>query len=118
MCASLGVWRILWGGRDRLERLQQTLASAAGAATGIDPGLRPWVRDAAAPGTLLQRARELARIAGRLGEARAGEGGLTVIEGSAGIGKTSLLRAVRCAGRASGMRVLSGRGSELEQVSS
>ena len=67
--------------------------------------------DALAPGSLLERARELARIAGRLGEARAGEGGLTVIEGPAGIGKTSLLRAVREQAEQGGMHVLTGRGS-------
>ena len=72
--------------------------------------------DALAPGSLLERARELARIAGRFAEARAGEGGLTVIEGPAGIGKTSLLRAVRGQAEAAGMRVLRGRGSELERT--
>ncbi len=66
-------------------------------------------------GALLERARELARIAGRLREARAGDGGLTVIEGPAGIGKTSLLRTLRAQAEEDGMRVLSGRGSELER---
>jgi DNA-binding CsgD family transcriptional regulator len=37
-----------------------------------------------------------------------------VIEGPAGIGKTSLLRAVRALGHQTGMQVLDGRGSELE----
>ena len=66
-------------------------------------------------GALLERARELARIAGRLAEARAGEGGLTVIEGPAGIGKTSLLQAVRALAEQDGMLVLAARGSELER---
>lgn len=48
-------------------------------------------------------------------EARAGDGGLTVIEGPAGIGKTSLLRALRSQAEGDGMRVLSGRGAELER---
>ena len=42
--------------------------------------------------SLHDRARELARIAGRLAEARTGDGSLTVIEGPAGIGKTSLMK--------------------------
>lgn len=71
--------------------------------------------DALVPGALLERERELARIAGRLAEARAGAGGLTVIEGPAGIGKTSLLRAVRVQARRAGMQVLAGRGSEHER---
>ena len=45
---------------------------------------------AAATSALHDRAQELARITGRLAQARAGAGGLTVIEGPAGIGKTSL----------------------------
>ena len=71
--------------------------------------------DGLVPGVLFERARELARIAGRLGEARAGDGGLTVIEGPAGIGKTSLLQAVRAQAEQAGMRVLSASGSQLEQ---
>ena len=63
---------------------------------------------------LLERERELARMSGRLGEARAGCGGFVVIEGPAGIGKTSLLRAVRALGHQTGMQVLDGRGSDLE----
>ena len=65
--------------------------------------------------TLYERSREVARITGRLAEARAGDGGLTVIEGPAGIGKTRLLREARADGERSGMGVLSARGSELEQ---
>ncbi|MEY2516734.1 MAG: hypothetical protein QOJ89_4092 [bacterium] len=71
--------------------------------------------DTPTSGALLERAQELARIAGRLAEARAGEGGLTVVEGPAGIGKTSLLRAVRARAEQDGMLVLSARGSELER---
>jgi len=74
-----------------------------------------------APSSLINAAPGLQRlglfVAGRLGEARAGDGGLTMIEGPAGIGKTSLLRAVRAQAEQAGMRVLSGRGSELEQPS-
>ncbi len=65
--------------------------------------------------TLYERAREVARITGRLGEARAGDGGLTVIEGPAGIGKTRLLQEARAEAERRGMTVLTARGSELEQ---
>lgn len=69
----------------------------------------------AAAGTLYERAREVARINGRLAEARAGDGGLTAIEGPAGIGKTRLLQEVREHAERAGMTVLAGRGSELER---
>jgi DNA-binding CsgD family transcriptional regulator len=66
------------------------------------------------PGGLLEREGELARIDGLLAAARAGHGGVLVITGPAGIGKTVLLtEAEQRAGR-SGMRVLAGRGGELE----
>jgi len=68
----------------------------------------------AAAETLYERARETARINGRLAEARAGDGGLTVIEGPAGIGKTRLLQEVRAQAQRTDMTVLAGRGSELE----
>jgi DNA-binding CsgD family transcriptional regulator len=66
------------------------------------------------PGGLLERKGELARIDRLLTTARAGRGGVVVITGPAGIGKTALLtEAEERAGRA-GMRVLAGRGGELE----
>jgi DNA-binding CsgD family transcriptional regulator len=64
-------------------------------------------------GGLLERQGELARIDGLLAAARAGRGGLVVITGPAGIGKTVLLtEAAERAGRWG--RVLAGRGGELE----
>jgi predicted ATPase len=67
-----------------------------------------------APGGLLERQGELARIDRLLAAARAGRGGILVITGPAGIGKTVLVtEAGERAGRA-GMRVLAGRGGELE----
>src|SRR5215469_11912584 len=66
------------------------------------------------PGGLLEREDDLALIDGLLAAARAGRGGVLVITGPAGIGKTSLLtEATEQAARA-GMRVLAGRGGELE----
>jgi DNA-binding CsgD family transcriptional regulator/energy-coupling factor transporter ATP-binding protein EcfA2 len=51
-------------------------------------------RDVAGP-VLLERDRELAELAQAAREAAAGEGGLVLISGEAGIGKSSLVRAVR-----------------------
>jgi DNA-binding NarL/FixJ family response regulator len=71
--------------------------------------------DAATLPLLVERERELARIDGRLAEARRGDGGLLVIEGPAGIGKTSLVRVLRHNAREAGMQVLHARGAELER---
>jgi hypothetical protein len=63
---------------------------------------------------LLEREQELAVLAGRVALlTERGDGGLAVIEGSAGIGKTRLLGEVRLQACAS-LRVLTARGSELE----
>ena len=62
---------------------------------------------------LLERDDELAVLAKHVEATRAGEGSLVVIEGTAGIGKTRLLREART--RAAGeLRVLSARGGEHE----
>ena len=70
---------------------------------------------AAVTGPLLERSGELARIESALTEARNGSGTFVVIEGSAGIGKTSLLAATRAAALGSGMRILRARPTELER---
>ena len=70
---------------------------------------------AAVTGPLLERSDELARIESALSEARSGRGTLVVVEGPAGIGKTSLLAAARAAAAESRMRVLRSRGTELER---
>jgi DNA-binding CsgD family transcriptional regulator/DNA polymerase III delta prime subunit len=64
---------------------------------------------------LLERERELRTLREGLDRARAGEGTLLLIEGPAGVGKTTLVRAVRAAGERAGMTLLEARGSELEQ---
>jgi predicted ATPase len=58
---------------------------------------------------LLERRGELAAIRGALGT-----GGVVVIEGGAGIGKTSLLAAAAEDAEAAGYQVLRARASELE----
>ena len=64
---------------------------------------------------LLERDHELERIQDRLHQAAEGRGGALVVEGPAGIGKTTLLAAARGAAEDGGFRVLRGRGAELER---
>jgi DNA-binding CsgD family transcriptional regulator len=59
---------------------------------------------------LLERDAEVAAIEAAIEDAG---GGLVLIEGPAGIGKSALLRHAEAAGRRRGMRVLRARGSEL-----
>ena len=63
---------------------------------------------------LFDRDRELSAVGALLDHAASGAGGLLLVEGEAGIGKTGILRAASTLARASGLRVLSARGSELE----
>jgi DNA-binding CsgD family transcriptional regulator len=67
------------------------------------------------PGELLERGAELAGLAGVLDDAAARRGGLAVVEGSPGIGKSRLLAWVRAQARERGMRVGFARGAELER---
>jgi DNA-binding CsgD family transcriptional regulator len=67
-----------------------------------------------APDGLCEREGELARVDELLAAARAGRGGVLLITGPAGIGKTVLLGAARERAGQAGMRVLAGRGGELE----
>src|SRR5215469_9046817 len=69
-------------------------------------GVRP-------PVELLERDDEVATLAECVALTSNGHGGLVVIEGTAGIGKTRLLAEAR-AQAAEHMRVLSARGGELE----
>src|SRR6478672_9495279 len=61
---------------------------------------------------ILERDAELAALAAAVGAAEAGHGCLVLVEGPAGIGKTTLLRA---ACRGPGPRVLTARGLLLVQ---
>jgi hypothetical protein len=61
---------------------------------------------------LLERGEDLERLGALLAAALGGEGGLAVVEGPAGIGKSSLLAAAQAS--SGGFRALRARGSELE----
>ena len=65
--------------------------------------------------TLVERDAELARLDAVLAGARSGEGATLVIEGPAGIGKTSLLASARERAGENGMVVLHARGAQLER---
>ncbi|MFN8216813.1 MAG: AAA family ATPase [Solirubrobacterales bacterium] len=65
---------------------------------------------------LLERERELEAIASAVAAlAPGGDGGTVLIEGAAGVGKTSLLRELEAQAAGAGHRVLRARGSELER---
>ena len=64
---------------------------------------------------LLDRDSDLAAIGRQLATVRAGSGRVTVVEGPAGIGKSSLLAVVARFAEADGMTVLRARGGPLEQ---
>ncbi|HEY2334811.1 MAG TPA: AAA family ATPase, partial [Solirubrobacterales bacterium] len=64
---------------------------------------------------LLERASELAEVDAVIAAAQGGAGRLIVIEGPAGIGKTSLLAEGRARAASSGFTVLYSRASELEE---
>jgi DNA-binding CsgD family transcriptional regulator/tetratricopeptide (TPR) repeat protein len=64
---------------------------------------------------LLQRDRDLAALDARLCDAAEGRGGVAVVTGPLGIGKTALLRALGGRANGRGMTVLQARGSPLER---
>jgi len=64
---------------------------------------------------LLERERELERISRALADAVDGMGGVLLVEGPAGIGKTTLALAAGAQGRSRGARVLRAAGRELER---
>ena len=65
---------------------------------------------------LLERAEELAAVDAALADALAGAGRFAVIEGPAGIGKSSLLAEGRAGAADAGLSVLSARGTEIERA--
>jgi DNA-binding NarL/FixJ family response regulator/mono/diheme cytochrome c family protein len=64
---------------------------------------------------LLERAEELAHLRACVERARGGSGSVVVIEGPAGIGKTSLLAAARAHAQEEGVQVLFARAGVLER---
>src|SRR5215831_1776760 len=64
---------------------------------------------------LIERSDELVRIEAALELASRGQGSFVVVQGPAGMGKTALLSGARASADARGMRVLRGRGAELER---
>jgi class 3 adenylate cyclase len=80
------------------------------------PALRMKQRRALVPvsNRLLERADELALLAGLVEPAHGGSGRFAVVVGDAGIGKTTLLREARNAAELRGMQILQARGGELE----
>jgi DNA-binding CsgD family transcriptional regulator len=68
-----------------------------------------------ASGQLVERERELAALDALLAGARDGHGSAVLLEGEAGIGKSTLLAAAADSARHAGMRVLTASGSPLEE---
>jgi predicted ATPase len=64
---------------------------------------------------LVERDRELAIIEAALDRARTGAGGVVLVEGVAGLGKSRLLREAAALAYRTGMRTLRGRGAEAER---
>src|SRR3954465_4836189 len=64
---------------------------------------------------LLERDEELDGVHRAISEAGAGVGRLVVVDGRAGVGKTSLLIAARDAAGDAGLMILRARGAELER---
>ncbi|HEX5909263.1 MAG TPA: AAA family ATPase, partial [Thermoleophilaceae bacterium] len=64
---------------------------------------------------LLEREEELGALAGRLDEAASGQGGLVVVDGAAGVGKSALLRELVATARDRGALVTTAVGGELER---
>lgn len=64
---------------------------------------------------LLEREQQLARVSSALAAARGGSGSLLVVEGPAGIGKSTVLRAARTLGQARGCTGLAAVAGEFER---
>src|SRR5919204_6994615 len=96
-----------------MRRLRHNVSTAVRLpeAFGEPRAARPWRDEQRA---LLERAEELSAVDAAIAGAQSRAGRLVVIEGPAGIGKTSLLGEGRARAAASGLTVLYARASELE----
>ena len=63
----------------------------------------------------MERDSELAALAALIASAGAGRGGVAIVEGEPGVGKSTLIAAGRQRADAAGLRVLAARGSQLER---
>jgi predicted ATPase len=70
---------------------------------------------AAVVAALLERDTELQLFERVIERAERGRGGVVLLEGQAGVGKTELLRVAGSLGEDAGLRVLRGRGTELDR---
>ncbi|MGN6673326.1 MAG: AAA family ATPase, partial [Thermomicrobiales bacterium] len=77
-------------------------------------GLRNQVSGSISP--LVGRKREQAALRAALADTLAGQGGLVLISGEAGIGKTALAEALTAEAAAQGTRVLVGRCYDLSET--
>ena len=75
----------------------------------------PAVRGSAGTGLLLERERELEVVGAAIQAAAAGTGGVLLIAGAPGIGKSRLVASARGRARELGMQVLEARGAVLER---
>ena len=98
-------------GTDRPDRPCRDPCSRRGAPRSCTPH---WTRAVEAV-PLLERERELAAIASGLDDAVAGRGGLLLVEGPAGIGKSALVARAREAAHERNVAVAVARASELER---
>src|SRR5581483_10361553 len=105
------VGEVRLAGFEQPEPLFQLVADGLPEVFAEPRAARPWRDERPA---LLERAEELAAVDGAIAGARSRVGRLVVIEGPAGIGKTSLLAEARARASGSGLTVLYARASELE----
>jgi DNA-binding CsgD family transcriptional regulator len=70
---------------------------------------------AAATSALLERDTELYLLERVIERAERGHGGVVLVEGQAGVGKTELLRVAGSLGQKAGLRAMRGRGTELDR---
>ena len=105
------VGEVRLAGFEQPERLFQVVADGLPETFAEPRAARPLRDEQPA---LLERAQELAVVDAAIADAQTGAGRLVVIEGPAGIGKTSLLAEARARAADSGLAVLYARASELE----